>query len=107
MQKFIRPVTILIFLIPYFLLPCSAQVVINEVCSANSALIADEDGDYEDWVELYNPTNFVINLEKYSFVYAEPNKAIVTWTFWAGWRWIAWATRRRCWLTRSVLRRPD
>ncbi len=30
-------------------------VVINEVQASNNETIADEDGDYEDWVELYNP----------------------------------------------------
>ncbi len=31
-----------------------AQVLVNEVCSSNTNLIADDDGDYEDWIELYN-----------------------------------------------------
>ncbi|TVQ67199.1 MAG: T9SS C-terminal target domain-containing protein [Balneolaceae bacterium] len=30
------------------------QVVLNEVMSSNSRTIADEDGDYPDWIELYN-----------------------------------------------------
>lgn len=30
------------------------QVVLNEVMSSNSTTIADEDGDYPDWIELYN-----------------------------------------------------
>ena len=40
------------------LVPAAAQpapqVVINEVQSSNSSTIADEDGDFEDWIELYN-----------------------------------------------------
>ncbi|TVQ68553.1 MAG: T9SS C-terminal target domain-containing protein [Balneolaceae bacterium] len=32
-------------------------VVINEFQSSNNATIADEDGDYEDWIELYNTSN--------------------------------------------------
>lgn len=31
--------------------------------SSNSKTIADEDGDYEDWIELYNPTTEIVNLE--------------------------------------------
>jgi len=27
---------------------------VNELCSVNGSVIADEDGDFEDWVELYN-----------------------------------------------------
>lgn len=34
--------------------PSDAQVLINEVQSSNSSTLADEDGDYEDWIELYN-----------------------------------------------------
>lgn len=50
-----------------FLLP--AQVVINEVSSTNHAVIADEDGKYEDWIELYNPGTTLVNLKDYRLVY--------------------------------------
>ncbi len=30
------------------------DIYINEVMASNAAIIADEDGDYEDWIELYN-----------------------------------------------------
>lgn len=83
MQKSTRLFIILpvISLFPYFLIPSFSQVVINEVCPANDALIPDEDGDYEDWLELYNPTNATINLKNYQFVYEEADEATVTWTF--------------------------
>lgn len=58
-----------------------SQVVINELSSANDAIISDEDGDFEDWIELYNPTGTIISLNKYSFLYEVPNEAPVTWTF--------------------------
>ena len=32
-----------------------AQLKINEVCSKNDTLITDEDGEYTDWIEIYNP----------------------------------------------------
>lgn len=38
------------------------QVVINEVLASNATSNADEDGDYEDWVELYNPGDDPISL---------------------------------------------
>ena len=60
---------------------CYSQIVINELSTANDAVITDEDGDYEDWIELYNPTNGVISLNKYSFLYEVPNETPVTWTF--------------------------
>lgn len=30
------------------------DIAINEVMSSNSSAVADEDGDYSDWIELYN-----------------------------------------------------
>lgn len=41
------------------------SVVINEMITSNSVVIADEDGSYEDWIELYNPTSEAINLAGY------------------------------------------
>ena len=44
----------------------TAQVVINEVCSSNSSFNQDDDGDYPDWIELYNAGASTVNLFKYS-----------------------------------------
>lgn len=38
------------------------NIVINEVCSSNNNILADENGDCYDWIELYNPTDRNINL---------------------------------------------
>ena len=35
---------------------------INEVMSANTSTIADSDGEYDDWVELYNPGPTNVNM---------------------------------------------
>lgn len=32
----------------------SQEIVLNEIVSSNVATLADEDGDYPDWIELYN-----------------------------------------------------
>jgi hypothetical protein len=37
-------------------------VRINEVCASNQAIIADNAGEYDDWVELYNTTSSSISL---------------------------------------------
>jgi len=52
------------FLIAYSL-PCLtyAQVVINEVCSANKTVIEDEYGESSDWIELYNTGDEQLDLE--------------------------------------------
>ena len=42
------------------------QLVINEFCASNSSIIADENGDYEDWIEIYNNGDTAINLLGYT-----------------------------------------
>jgi len=42
-----------------------SQVVINELCSRNGNIIYDEDGDFEDWLELYNTGSSPVNLNGY------------------------------------------
>jgi len=40
-------------------------VVINEIMASNSTTAADQDGEFDDWIELYNTTNATINLSGY------------------------------------------
>jgi hypothetical protein len=40
----------------------SLGVRINEACASNQSIIADNAGEYDDWVELYNTTNSSISL---------------------------------------------
>ncbi|HLS04733.1 MAG TPA: CotH kinase family protein [Wenzhouxiangella sp.] len=42
--------------------PAGCSVVINEFSAARQRQIADEDGDYPDWIELYNCTRRSIDL---------------------------------------------
>ncbi len=41
-------------------------VVINEFMAKNSTSIQDEDGDFSDWIELYNPSDSAVNLFNYA-----------------------------------------
>ena len=43
----------------------SGDLVINEFQASNSTTQADQDGEYDDWVEIYNNTSSSINLEGY------------------------------------------
>lgn len=45
-----------------FAVPVSGQVVINEILTSNTAVNTDEDGTYQDWVELYNAGATSVNL---------------------------------------------
>lgn len=40
-----------------------SQLLINEVMTSNSSTLPDEDGDYPDWIELYNHSNQSIRLD--------------------------------------------
>lgn len=40
-----------------------AQLHVSEFMASNTSILMDEDGDYSDWIELYNPTSAAINLE--------------------------------------------
>ncbi len=44
-------------------LPCSAQVLINEASGRNFSQVADEDNETKDWFELYNSSDDYVNLE--------------------------------------------
>ena len=39
--------------------------LINEVCCSNFNLLQDENGNYSDYIELWNPTDEVLSLENY------------------------------------------
>ncbi len=38
------------------------HVCINEIMASNGTTLADEDGDFEDWIELYNPGPSAVDL---------------------------------------------
>jgi len=43
------------------------NIVINELLTANQNGITDNVGEIEDWIEIYNPNNFPVNLSGYYF----------------------------------------
>lgn len=55
----------LFFLLIFAGYTVNAQVVLNEIQASNGTTIADEDGDYEDWIELYNTGDSSVNLAGY------------------------------------------
>lgn len=40
-------------------------VVINEFMASNQSITADEDGDFSDWLEVFNPSSAAVNLGGY------------------------------------------
>lgn len=46
--------------------PLQAQtLVINEIMASNQTTIADDDGDFSDWIEIFNAGLFPVNLQGY------------------------------------------
>ena len=45
--------------------PFFGRIVINEFMASNSSTASDENGEFDDWVELHNPTEEPINLQGY------------------------------------------
>jgi len=61
-QKITQNLGIVFFI--FFSLSALAQdLAINEVMASNDNIIADADGDYEDWIEIYNYGTTPINLD--------------------------------------------
>ncbi len=59
-----------LLLLSVLLLLCHTKIkaqgiVINEFMASNATSIADQDGDFEDWIELYNTGITTINLKGY------------------------------------------
>lgn len=57
----------------------TGEILINEYMSRNSYICYDEDGDYSDWVELYNTTDAPVNLTGY-YMTTDPTN-LQKWSF--------------------------
>ena len=60
----IRPFTLCCLTVSGFLcgIGVQAQVVLNEVSASNLTATADNFGEFEDWVELFNPTGAAVDI---------------------------------------------
>jgi hypothetical protein len=56
-----------------------SQVFINEVLSSNKTGIIDEDGDYPDWIEIYNAGENAVNLK--DFFLSDDDNTPAKWQF--------------------------
>ena len=56
--------------------PTNAPVRINEFLAENKASLADEDGAFSDWIELYNPQGTAVSLAGYQLT-----DGTAAWTF--------------------------
>ena len=57
----------------------SQELFINEIMSSNVSTLADKDGEYSDWLEIYNADTIAIDLTNYGL--SDNNSSPFKWTF--------------------------
>ena len=57
-----KKITILVFMLSISFIAFSQTIKINEFMASNSTTIADEFGEYDDWIELYNYSTDTVNI---------------------------------------------
>jgi len=62
----------------FYIISVTGDLVINELMPLNTSTIADQDGEYDDWIELHNNTNSDIPLLGY---YLSDNNNNLKWAF--------------------------
>src|SRR5205823_3318011 len=68
------------FLLPFWLVTaCSGQVVISEFMADNKTTLPDVDGQFSDWIEIYNTAATNVNLSGWALT-DDPTHA-TRWTF--------------------------
>jgi len=75
----LRPIFLVLFFLATFNITQGQTVRINEIMPANKSILADTDGKYYDWIELYNPTSNPIIIENWSLSDNEENSTL--WRF--------------------------
>jgi hypothetical protein len=76
-----RVICLHLFLLLCISLPAilSQDLAINEMMASNATTIHDEDGDFEDWIELYNYGSLPVDLE--GFGLSDDNDSPFKWVF--------------------------
>ncbi|MCJ7449633.1 MAG: lamin tail domain-containing protein [Bacteroidales bacterium] len=82
---------ILLTLAAFFVLQTSCEkyknlpesnVVINELMAVNSTIVTDQNGEYDDWIEMFNKSSLTMDLSGYYLTDSKRN--LVKWQFPAG-----------------------
>lgn len=63
----------------YYTISTAGNLVINELMASNDSAIADQDGEYDDWIELYNNSSTAIELDDHYL--SDEGDNLDKWTF--------------------------
>ena len=63
----------------FYQLPVVSNLVINEIMASNLSEVTDQDGEFDDWVELYNGGSLPVNLN--GFHLSDDEYTLSKWTF--------------------------
>ena len=82
--------TVLLFLLILVLLPgckkpdepAASDIVINELLPVNTSIVPDQNGEFDDWIELYNLSSSVKDISGYFL--SDNNDHFSKWTFPSG-----------------------
>jgi hypothetical protein len=70
-----------IILISIFQVSCKKEispessVVINELMAVNTTIVTDQNGEYDDWIEMYNKSSVLLDLSGYYISDSKENTA--------------------------------
>lgn len=70
---------LILFFTILYRLALSQNVVINEIVTLNNSIIVDDFGEHSDWIELYNKSDFNINLD--SWYLSDDESNTLKWEF--------------------------
>ena len=59
--------------------PVEGEVVINEFMASNLETVADDNGEYDDWIELYNKSGNPVSLDGYYM--SDDGNELTEWMF--------------------------
>ena len=79
MNLFFKSLLLMVFVFISNSYELVGQIVINEIMSDNETAISDEDGEYSDWIELYNTSNSSVNLLNYGL--SDNSDELSKWVF--------------------------
>ncbi len=63
----------------YYTITSTSDVTVNEFLADNESIAADQDGEYDDWIELYNNTDSDISLN--GFFLSDDGTDLTQWCF--------------------------